>query len=42
MAPVTAPGFPLRAIVAELRDERHRLDALETGDPVSGVRAVLS
>jgi DNA-binding SARP family transcriptional activator/tetratricopeptide (TPR) repeat protein/transcriptional regulator with XRE-family HTH domain len=36
------PGFPLNALVAQLRDERHRLDALETGGPCSGVRSVLS
>jgi DNA-binding SARP family transcriptional activator/tetratricopeptide (TPR) repeat protein len=36
------PDFPLSAIVAELRDERHRLEALETGEPASDVRAVLS
>ncbi len=36
------PGFPLGAIVAELREERHRLDALDSGDPAAGVRAVFS
>lgn len=36
------PDFPLDAIVAQLRDEQHRLDALETGDPASGVRSVLT
>ena len=36
------PGFSLDVVVTELRDARHRLDALETGDPASGVRAVLS
>jgi DNA-binding SARP family transcriptional activator len=36
------PGFPLASIVAELRDVRHRLDALDTGEPSSGVRAVIS
>ncbi|MGH3401808.1 MAG: BTAD domain-containing putative transcriptional regulator [Streptosporangiaceae bacterium] len=36
------PGFLLDAVVTELRDKQHRLDALETGDPTSGVRAVLS
>jgi DNA-binding SARP family transcriptional activator/tetratricopeptide (TPR) repeat protein/DNA-binding XRE family transcriptional regulator len=36
------PGFPLAAIVADLRDERHRLDALETGDGATAVRAVFS
>jgi DNA-binding SARP family transcriptional activator/tetratricopeptide (TPR) repeat protein len=36
------PAFPLSAVVAELRDERHRLEALEAGEPASDVRAVLS
>jgi tetratricopeptide (TPR) repeat protein len=36
------PGFPLRAVVADLRDERRRLDALEVGDRASGVRVVFS
>jgi DNA-binding SARP family transcriptional activator/tetratricopeptide (TPR) repeat protein/DNA-binding XRE family transcriptional regulator len=36
------PGFPLAAIVAELRDERQRLDALDTGDAATAARAVFS
>ncbi|WP_181773162.1 AfsR/SARP family transcriptional regulator [Amycolatopsis pittospori] len=36
---IAHPGFPLRALVAELRDEQGRLDA---GDPASSVRAVTS
>jgi tetratricopeptide (TPR) repeat protein len=35
-------GFPLAALAAELRDESSNLDALETGDPASSVRAVFS
>ncbi|HEX8870973.1 MAG TPA: BTAD domain-containing putative transcriptional regulator, partial [Lentzea sp.] len=36
------PDFPLSTLVAELRDERGRLDALDAGDPASSVRAVTS
>jgi DNA-binding SARP family transcriptional activator/transcriptional regulator with XRE-family HTH domain len=36
------PDFPLSSIVEQLRDEQHRLDALDTGEPASGVRSVLS
>jgi tetratricopeptide (TPR) repeat protein len=36
------PSFPLRALVDELRDERHRLDALDTGDLTTNIRAVFS
>jgi hypothetical protein len=36
------PDFPLSSIVEQLRDERHRLDALDTGESASGVRSVLS
>ncbi len=35
-------GVPLAALADELRRPDSRLDALETGDPVSSVRAVLS
>ena len=36
------PERALTTVVAQLRDERRRLDALETGDPATGVRSVLS
>ncbi|MFB7209760.1 BTAD domain-containing putative transcriptional regulator [Streptomyces sp. NPDC056255] len=36
------PGFPLSAVVAELRDVRGRLEALDAGEGVSSVRAVFS
>jgi tetratricopeptide (TPR) repeat protein/transcriptional regulator with XRE-family HTH domain len=36
------PGFTLADLAAELRDESGRLDALDAGDPVSSVRAVIS
>lgn len=36
------PDFPLDAIVHHLRDERTRLDALDKGDPSTGIRAALS
>ncbi len=36
------PGMPLAALVAEMRGARRRLDALETGEPVTSVRMVFS
>jgi DNA-binding SARP family transcriptional activator/Tfp pilus assembly protein PilF len=36
------PALPLSALTAQLRDSRHRLDALELGEPRTDVRAVLS
>jgi DNA-binding SARP family transcriptional activator len=36
------PAFPLATLAAELRDTRNRLDALEAGEAVNNVRAVLS
>ena len=36
------PGFPLSALAAELRDMAGLLDALESGDPATSVRAVFS
>lgn len=36
------PELRLEAVVADLRDEQNRLDALETGDAACGVRTVLS
>jgi DNA-binding SARP family transcriptional activator/transcriptional regulator with XRE-family HTH domain len=39
---VARPGLPLAALVAEMRDARSRLDALETGEPVTSVRMVFS
>jgi DNA-binding SARP family transcriptional activator len=39
---VTRPGLPLAALTAEMRDERHRLDALETGEMATSVRMVFS
>ncbi|HEY6312655.1 MAG TPA: tetratricopeptide repeat protein [Streptosporangiaceae bacterium] len=36
------PAFPLARLVTELRDASGRLDALDTGDPGSSVRAVFS
>jgi DNA-binding SARP family transcriptional activator/tetratricopeptide (TPR) repeat protein len=36
------PAFPLAALAGELRDVAGRLDALDSGDPVTGVRAVFS
>jgi DNA-binding SARP family transcriptional activator/transcriptional regulator with XRE-family HTH domain/tetratricopeptide (TPR) repeat protein len=42
-ARVTAgPDLPLTTLLAEMRDERRRLDALETGEPVTSVRKVFS
>jgi DNA-binding SARP family transcriptional activator len=39
---VTRPGITLAALVAELRDARIRLDALEAGDAATDLRAVFS
>ncbi len=39
---VARPGLPLGALLAEMQDERGRLDALETGEPVTSVRMVFS
>jgi DNA-binding SARP family transcriptional activator/tetratricopeptide (TPR) repeat protein/DNA-binding XRE family transcriptional regulator len=39
---VARPGLPLAALSAEMRDARRRLDALETGEPVTSVRMVFS
>jgi tetratricopeptide (TPR) repeat protein len=36
------PAHQLAALVAELNDSRHRLDALDTGDAMMNVRAVFS
>jgi tetratricopeptide (TPR) repeat protein len=36
------PRFPLAALAAELRSADSRLDALDTGDPATSVRAVFS
>jgi DNA-binding SARP family transcriptional activator/tetratricopeptide (TPR) repeat protein len=36
------PSLPLGALASELKDAARRLDALETGDPASSVRAVFS
>ncbi|HEV7452929.1 MAG TPA: BTAD domain-containing putative transcriptional regulator, partial [Pseudonocardiaceae bacterium] len=38
----THPGFALRVLAKELANEHTRLDALDTGDPTSSVRAVFS
>jgi DNA-binding SARP family transcriptional activator len=38
----TRPGFPLSALAAELRTARSRLDALDTGEDTTDVRAVFS
>lgn len=37
-----APSYPLTALAGELRDAHGRLDALDTGDAVTSVRAVFS
>jgi DNA-binding SARP family transcriptional activator/DNA-binding XRE family transcriptional regulator len=39
---VARPSLPLAALAAEMRDERGRLDALETGEPATSVRAAFS
>ncbi|WUI04564.1 helix-turn-helix domain-containing protein [Spirillospora sp. NBC_00431] len=36
------PGLPLAALAAELRDMGRRLDAFETGEPVTSLRVVFS
>ncbi|KAB2379129.1 BTAD domain-containing putative transcriptional regulator [Actinomadura montaniterrae] len=36
------PDLPLGALVAEMRDEQGRLDALETGEPATSIRAAFS
>jgi len=36
------PDFPLGVLAAELRDARHRLDALDAGDAAASVRPVFS
>jgi len=36
------PSLPLAALAAEMRDERQRLDALETGESATSVRMVFS
>lgn len=36
------PSFPLRVFVEELRDERGRLDAFDTGELTTNIRAVFS
>jgi DNA-binding SARP family transcriptional activator/tetratricopeptide (TPR) repeat protein len=37
-----SPWFPLSGLAAELRDTRHRLDALSTGEDATDTRAVFS
>ena len=39
---VARPGLPLAALASEMQDERRRLDALDTGEPVTSVRMVFS
>jgi DNA-binding SARP family transcriptional activator/DNA-binding XRE family transcriptional regulator len=39
---VARPGLPLATLSAEMQDARRRLDALETGEPVTSVRMVFS
>jgi DNA-binding SARP family transcriptional activator/tetratricopeptide (TPR) repeat protein len=36
------PALPLSALADELTDEQHRLDALDTGDPMTSLRAAFS
>lgn len=37
-----SPGLPVATLVAEMRDERFRLDALETGEPATSLRGLFS
>jgi tetratricopeptide (TPR) repeat protein len=39
---VARPGLPLATLLAEMRDARKRLDALETGESATSVRMVFS
>jgi DNA-binding SARP family transcriptional activator/transcriptional regulator with XRE-family HTH domain len=39
---IARPGLPLAALAAEMRDERGRLDVLETGESATSVRMVFS
>ncbi|MFD4601289.1 BTAD domain-containing putative transcriptional regulator [Streptomyces sp. NPDC058464] len=39
---VASPGLPLTTLASELRDTHRRLDALDTGEPVTSLRAVFS
>jgi tetratricopeptide (TPR) repeat protein len=39
---IARPGLPLAALAAETRDERRRLDVLETGESATSVRMVFS
>jgi DNA-binding SARP family transcriptional activator/tetratricopeptide (TPR) repeat protein/transcriptional regulator with XRE-family HTH domain len=39
---IARPGLPLDALAAEMRDERRRLDVLETGEEATSVRMVFS
>jgi DNA-binding SARP family transcriptional activator/transcriptional regulator with XRE-family HTH domain len=39
---VARPGLPLAPLAAEMRDERRRLDVLETGESATSVRMVFS
>jgi DNA-binding SARP family transcriptional activator len=39
---VASPGLPPATLASELRDTRRRLDALDTGEPVTSLRAVFS
>jgi DNA-binding SARP family transcriptional activator/tetratricopeptide (TPR) repeat protein len=39
---IARPGLPLAALAAEMRDERRRLDVLETGESATSVRMVFS
>jgi tetratricopeptide (TPR) repeat protein len=39
---VERPSFPLRILAEELKQEQRRLDALDTGDPMTSIRSVFS